>query len=466
MTDKPAVERDPRAGLPRRFGRYTLFDAIGKGGMAEIFLARAETELGASRLAVVKEILPQFAGSSEFAEMLIHEAKLAARLSHAHIVQVFDLGREGDKLYIAMEYVEGFDLNALLRKCSQAKVALPVEFALGIVCDVLRGLDYAHRRMSDDGDPLGIVHRDVSPSNVLVSYEGEVKLCDFGIAHANNLLQAASSDANMDEAIKGKAGYMSPEHANGEKLDARADVFATGILLWELLSGRRLYTTKGREASLLEQAKAADIPPLEKHGLPDEDRLHAIVAKALAKDRTNRYASASAMLRDLEDYMVAAKFTVSPLRLGDFLVTSFGTETVTRRKALERDVARSAPLGTSSDEKSPAPPVMAAPPPPSSSDVAIRDAEPSDPELPPDSVPPLMKNPVSHRAMRAFRADLAASPPHVPDAPSSLSAAVLDAPASQKIDRAADTSKSKVPLVVLAVAALVAVLVAIALLKG
>jgi len=457
--------------LPRKFGRYTLFDAIGKGGMAEIFLARAETELGATRLAVVKQILPQFSGSAEFAEMLIHEAKLAARLSHAHIVQVFDLGREGEQLYIAMEYVEGFDLNGLLRKCSQEKVQLPVEFALGIVCDVLRGLDYAHRRMNEDGEPLGIVHRDVSPSNVLVSYEGEVKLCDFGIAHANNLIASKASDADVDEAIKGKAGYMSPEHANGEKLDARADVFATGILLWELLAGKRLYSTKGSGKSLLEQARNADIPALPSRDLPDEARLYRIVTKALAKDKAERYASASAMLRDLEDYMVASKYTVSPLRVGEFLVKSFGTAPMSARRALEREIGKGTPSSPPPPAEPAAPtpsPAASAvvPPAPPSSDVSIRDADAPDSEPAPDSVPPLMKNPVSNGAMRAFRADLASSPPKVvPDAPSSLSGATLDAPASQKLEKRAEPPRSQLALVVVAVLALVAVIVAIVMLK-
>src|SRR5271155_4330830 len=209
MTSSIPLPLDPLGRFPRKFGRYALFDFIGKGGMAEIFLARAHTELGAARLCVVKQILPQYATHPQFAEMLIHEAKLAARLSHAHIVQVFDLGREGDQLYIAMEYVEGFDLNALLRRCSQRRIPLPLEFALRVVADTLTGLDYAHRRENDEGKPLGIVHRDVSPSNVLVSLEGEVKVCDFGIARANDVV-LSESGAQMDEAIKGKAGYMSP----------------------------------------------------------------------------------------------------------------------------------------------------------------------------------------------------------------------------------------------------------------
>ena len=323
--------------LPRVFGRYKLFDFIGKGGMAEIYLARAETALGAARLCVVKEIIPQFAEHPEFAEMLTHEAKLAARLSHANIVQVFDLGREQGHLFIAMEYVEGMDLNALLRRCSQTKTALPIGFALRILSDTLKGLDYAHRAKDDAGRPLGVVHRDVSPSNVLISLEGEVKLCDFGIAHANDLVE--SKAPQVDEAIKGKAGYMSPEHARGEPIDARADVFAAGILLWELLAGRRLYRAETGRPPLLDQARRAEIPPLPDKGLPKEDELKAIVAKALAANRDERYASAGAMERDLEDYLASAKLTSSPLKLGEWIADRFGTATITQRRARERLVS-------------------------------------------------------------------------------------------------------------------------------
>ncbi|MDF2693066.1 MAG: serine/threonine protein kinase, partial [Labilithrix sp.] len=180
LSSGPSLDSPPHAGgddvhaLPRRFGPYTLFAPVGRGGMAELFLARAETELGATKLVVVKQILPAFSDDPRFSEMLIHEAKLAAGLSHRHIVQVHDLGRDEGRLYIAMDYVEGFDLNALLRLCTQKGEGLPAEHALGIVADMLEGLDYAHRRCSESGAPLGIVHRDVSPSNVLISYDGEV----------------------------------------------------------------------------------------------------------------------------------------------------------------------------------------------------------------------------------------------------------------------------------------------------
>jgi serine/threonine protein kinase len=322
--------------LPSKFGRYALFDFIGKGGMAEIYLARAQTELGASRLCVVKQILPELAEHSQFAEMLIYEAKLAARLSHANVVQVFDLGRADERLFIAMDYVEGFDLNELLKRCTKQKVPLPLEFALLIVGEALKGLGYAHRRLDDEGKPLGIVHRDMSPSNILVSFEGEVKLCDFGIARATELVEPAGVES--DDAIKGKAGYMSPEHARGEKIDARADVFAIGIVLWELLAGRRLYK-RDDDLSLLEQARRAEIPELPRRGLTNEDQLHAVVKRALSVDREGRYPTAHAMHQDLEAYVAGAKLVASPLRLGEWLVANFGTDMVSQRRARERALA-------------------------------------------------------------------------------------------------------------------------------
>ncbi len=329
-------------GLPRRFGRYTLFEPVGRGGMAELYLARAETELGATKLVVVKLILPAFSDDPRFSEMLIHEAKLAARLSHRHIVQVHDLGRDEGRLYIGMDYVEGFDLNALLRSCTEKKEGLPAQHALGIIADVLEGLDYAHRRVDDAGRPLGIVHRDVSPSNILISYEGEVKLCDFGIAHANDVVREEAG-----EALKGKAGYMSPEHARGESLDARADVFAAGIVLWELLAGRRLYKTRG-DVSLLEQARRAEIPPLPDKGLPDHEALERIVRKALAADREDRYPSASAFQRELEAYLAKAGLLASRLKLGEWLAETFGTKMIDERRASECRLPKSAPPPRSS----------------------------------------------------------------------------------------------------------------------
>ncbi len=336
------MRKDPHAsselaGLPRSFGRYILFDHIGRGGMADIFLARLRTQLGGARNVVVKQILPGLSDDPGFSAMLIEEAKLAAQLGHANIVQVFDLGREDERLFIAMEYVEGFDLRQMLGQLTRARVPLPAEFALLVIREVLRGLDYAHRARSAGGQPLGIVHRDVSPSNVLISFEGEVKLCDFGIARA---MGRGGESGGPDETrvrrsrIAGKSAYMAPEQARGDDLDARADIFAAGILLWELCAGRRLY--KGTEEEMLAQARVGEVPTLPDRGLPGHGRLQAIATRALAKERDDRYPSAVEMLHDLEDYALTHQLMASSLRFGSFLADHFADAIVRLRRAREK----------------------------------------------------------------------------------------------------------------------------------
>jgi serine/threonine protein kinase len=318
------LARPPAAGtrpLPSRLGRYLLFDHVGRGGMADIYLARVETDLGATRRVVVKEVLPKHADNGSFSAMLVDEAKLAAGLSHANVVAVEDLGREGGSLFIAMEYVEGFDLRELCRRCSHGQIPLPIEFSLWMVMETLRGLDYAHRR--------ALVHRDVSPSNVLISFEGEVKICDFGIARAHD---AGTFD---EETIRGKAGYMSPEHARGEAIDARSDVYAVGIILWELLSGKRFYRAAAGER-LIDVARRAETKALAPRGLPREKELVRIVGRALEVDREVRYQTAAAMLRDLEAYAARARLLASPLRFGEWLMERFGAAIVELRRERER----------------------------------------------------------------------------------------------------------------------------------
>ncbi|WP_437710962.1 serine/threonine-protein kinase [Sorangium sp. So ce448] len=376
--ETPRRRAAPRGGrlLPCQIGRYTLFDHIGQGGMADLYLARVRTDLGAARLVAIKEVAPRFAHDPRFVEMLASEARLAAGLRHASIVQVEDLCREDGSLFIAMEYVEGLDLRELLRRCARQKVKFPVAFSLLIIAEALQALAYAHRK--------GVVHRDVSPSNVLLSFEGEIKLCDFGIARAHERCGA------MDEALQGKAGYMSPEQARGEALDARSDVFAAGILLWELLAGRRMYSASAalsKEAArgdLLELARRASIPPLVERGLPDEAALHAIVARALAVAPDERYPSAAAMLQDLAAYAAAAELTASPLRFGAWLRDNFGAELVAPRRARERAV-RALELGPPAVIE---PIATAAIPPsarevvtPSAMDIGAQGAEPAAPAL-------------------------------------------------------------------------------------
>ncbi|RYE87556.1 MAG: serine/threonine protein kinase, partial [Myxococcales bacterium] len=297
--------------------------------MAEIFLARERSELGAARLVVVKQMLPELASSPAFSELLIAEAKLAARLRHGNVAQVYDLGRHDGLLFIAMEYVEGLDLGELLRRCSRERVPLPAAFALHIGVEMLRGLEHAHRCPGPDGQPMGLVHRDVSPSNVLVSFEGEVKLCDFGIAHANE------SGAAPSGAIQGKAGYMAPEQARGDSLDARADVFAAAIVLWELLAGRRYYRASEGQ-SLLAVARQASFQPLPLSDLPHHEQIALVLGRALGSDRSTRTPSVEAMRRDVEAYLDRSGLVTSSLRLGAWLREHFADATVERRHRRER----------------------------------------------------------------------------------------------------------------------------------
>ncbi len=357
--------------LPARLGDYELFDHIGKGGMADIYRARRAGEFGVVRQLVVKEILPELARSPELSEMLASEAKTASKLEHANVVRIEDLQRDESTLFIAMEYVDGLDLRDLCRKAAKRGEWIPKDIALRIVIELLRALDYAHKFRFDDG-AVGIVHRDVSPSNVLLSFEGEVKLCDFGIAKSYEGAAATASRADdarvLDGMVEGKAGYMSPEQAHAEPLDGRADIFASGIILWELLTGRRFYKAAAGE-SLFDVARRAEVRPLPPLGLPHEDELGKIVARALCRDRAERYPTAGQMQRELEAYAARAGLLSSTLKLRSFLEQGFSVEIAEARKKRELatramargDLARLAPVAVAPELTPTAPPATTVP---------------------------------------------------------------------------------------------------------
>lgn len=307
-----------------------LFERIGYGGMANIYLGRKRTDPDAGKLFVIKEILPDLAGNARAVEMLLEEARISMRFEHPNIVRVEDLGREGDDYHLAMEYVEGLDMRELLKRAALQKVPIPIAHSLYIISKVLRGLDHAHRRRNERGEPMRVIHRDVSPANVLLSLDGHVKVCDFGIARTENV-------ARGDDAYQGKAGYMSPEQAHGEDLDPRSDVYAVGIMLWELVAGRRLYKAQPGEA-LLDVARRAEVPDLPLRGCPGEEHLHAIVYRALARNREDRYASARAMLRDLERYAYHAKLVTLAPEFAAFLNDHFAEEFMPTRRRNKRVV--------------------------------------------------------------------------------------------------------------------------------
>ena len=301
------------------FGNYVLEERIGVGGMAEIFLASADVGNARQRL-VIKRILSHLSDDESFVRMFIEEAKLCVLLRHSNVVQVYDLGVVDDQYFIAMEYVEGRDLLKTLAACARERVAFPTDLALHIVLQVLKALDYAHNLRSSDGQPMNIIHRDVSPPNVLLSYDGDVKLSDFGIA------KASFREKTRTGIFKGKFGYMSPEQAMGETLDQRSDLFAVGILLYELLTGRRLFTGPN-EVAIIEKVRTATIQPPLHHHRPDISKtLHDIVMKTLARRRDDRFSSAAELHEAIYNYTFHNGVVLSPRSLATFMNRIFPVE--------------------------------------------------------------------------------------------------------------------------------------------
>jgi serine/threonine-protein kinase len=280
------------------FGKYALQRKLAEGGMAELFLARqgsSEQVDGFEKLVVLKRILPALSLQQEFIHMFLNEARVAARLNHPNIVQLFDLGKVEELYFIAMEYVHGEDLREIGLRLEGDRQRMPMPVACRVIADTLAGLHYAHTRAGADGKPLGLVHRDISPANVLVTYEGTVKLCDFGIAKAT----LATSEQTQAGLFKGKFAYMSPEQSKGQQLDARSDVFSAGILLWELLCGQRLFK-RDNDMKILMAVGQDEIraPRMWRPEVPAE--LDRIVMKALDRAVDQRYPSAQEMRVDLE----------------------------------------------------------------------------------------------------------------------------------------------------------------------
>src|SRR4051794_1801525 len=260
---------------------------IGTGGMAEVFLARTTVAQGLNKTLVIKKIHSAYARSKQFVTMFVDEAKIALGLNHPNIVQVFDFGAVADTYFLAMEYVEGMDLLRLLQEAAKARQRLPYGVSAYVVQQVAKGLDYAHRKTDEFGQPLGIVHRDISPQNILLSWDGSVKIVDFGIARARDVHEEQG-------VIKGKFAYMSPEQGRGEPVDCRSDVFAAGIVLFELVCARPLFHGKGKEA--LDMVKAGAIPRPRDFAPELPESLERIILRALAFHRTDRFQTA----RDLQ----------------------------------------------------------------------------------------------------------------------------------------------------------------------
>jgi serine/threonine-protein kinase len=287
----------PPIGPVRRFGRYTLVKKLATGGMAEIWLARQRGLAGFNRFVVIKKILSHLSEQETFVKMFLDEARMSAQLNHPNVVQIYDLGREADSYYIAMEFIAGENLAAIAWRGMKRGRPFPPPYAARVIADACKALHYAHHLKGSDGQPLEIVHRDISPQNLLVTYEGEVKVVDFGIAKAKSKTEHTKTGM-----LKGKFSYMSPEQCLGAPIDMRSDVFALGILLYELCTGKRLFKHES-ELMILEMITKRSVVPPSQVAAGISARLEDIIMQALEKDTAMRFQTAQAMQVALEEYL-------------------------------------------------------------------------------------------------------------------------------------------------------------------
>lgn len=330
------AEREPLP--PRSFGRYQPIAVLGYGGMAAVYLASALGPANFTKLVVVKELRPELAQDPDFREMFLDEARIAARLHHPNVVQTYEV-MDDPAMAIVMEYLDGQPLSRVRQRMNvTAPEVLPL--MARSLADMLRGLHYAHDLADFDGTPLLVVHRDVSPQNVFVTYAGETKVVDFGVAKV-----ADASSRTRTGVVKGKLSYMSPEQALGERLDRRADVFAAGLMLWEMIAGRRIW--KGLEDVILGRLNAGRIPRI-REACPEVDpKLEAIVQRAIAADPADRYPSAAEFQADLEAWLARLPVDSSAQLLATRMGEAFANERESMRTIIDQQLKaiRSAPPG-------------------------------------------------------------------------------------------------------------------------
>lgn len=318
VPDRPSQDGKLSSGAPNDpvpFGKYYLLGLIARGGMAEVYRARSQSESG--RLLALKVMRPQLAREARFVDMFHREGKLALLLRNRSIVETHELGQHDGRHYITMEYIGGRDLTQVLRRCQETQQRIPVPHAVYIAARIAEGLHFAHTLIDAAGRPLNIVNRDVSPSNVRLSYDGDVKLLDFGIAQA---LMKFTSEIGI---LKGKFSYMSPEQIRGMPLDARTDVFSAGIILHEMLTTEKLFRGD-TEFALMEKVRKAEVPPPSNFNRRVTPELDAISLKALARDVADRYQSAAQLAAALDALIAGYRF--DPKELREFMQRLFRKE--------------------------------------------------------------------------------------------------------------------------------------------
>jgi eukaryotic-like serine/threonine-protein kinase len=334
----------PRAPVP--FGQYRLIDRLAVGGMAELFLAQQSGPDGFEKPVVIKRIRPHLSRQSAFVRMFLNEARLAAQLNHPNIVQIHDLGKVGDSYYIGMEYLFGRDMRRVVPKAESLGIPFPMVYALKIASSVCEGLYYAHQKVDLYGSPLNIVHRDVTPENIFVCFDGTVKVLDFGIAKAANRAEQTRAGE-----LRGKLSYLSPEQCLGKPLDHRSDIFSLGSVLYEWLTGFKLFTGESDVAvmrSIVDGKVYA--PSYFRADIPEP--VEAILMKALERDRDRRYATAWHFQQDLDRFLNTYDFTPSSLHLSNFLKQLFLDELEEEQQRLkpQQAAAFSAPAPTTQPE--------------------------------------------------------------------------------------------------------------------
>ena len=312
---------------PIRFGKYLLLEKLATGGMAQLYRAKIVGVQGFEKFVALKQILPHLAEEKEFLGSFIDEAKLAALLQHQNIVQIYDFGNVESTYFITMEYLFGKDLRMIAEKARERDLPFSLEHSLYIISRVCSGLDYAHKLKDFHGSPMSIIHRDISPQNVIITYEGDIKIVDFGIAKARS--QSTITQVGL---IKGKVAYMSPEQAAGVNIDHRSDIFPCGILLYELLSGKRVFT--GETLHILEKVRRAEFSPPEEvvQGLPS--KVYQILHRALAKEPGERYQSGGEMLADLEECMFELSMRPTARGLSQYMKELFKEEISSEEQVL------------------------------------------------------------------------------------------------------------------------------------
>ncbi|MFN7132889.1 MAG: serine/threonine protein kinase, partial [Myxococcales bacterium] len=305
------------------FGKYRLLYPLTQGGMAELFVARQEGPAGFAKSVVIKRVLRHLSEDTEFVEMFLDEARLAAQLNHPNVVQIFDFGEVDGSYFLCMEHLAGEDLATILRTSARKQQRLPPQICASIVSAACDALHYAHTLCDEGGRPLNIVHRDVSPSNIYVTFRGVTKVLDFGIAKAEGKLTQTRAGI-----VKGKFPYMSPEQARGQPLDARSDVWALGVVLHEMLTGLRLFS-RDNDLAVLKAVTEDAIPRPSERYAPVPRELDDIVMKALERDVSRRYESAQQMHADLEEFL--ATRSSQPNQVQKFMVELFGEEHIQKK---------------------------------------------------------------------------------------------------------------------------------------